>query len=1057
MLPTGTVTFLFTDVVGNVPIWERDPIAMKAALARHHDILYAAAQHHHGLVFKILGDEFQIAFEVPENALEAALQAQRGLRDESWGVTGPLTVRMGLHTGPAEVIEGVLNTRDYAVSHTINRVACIRSAAHGGQILLSSATAELLHGYRPQDIHLRDLGECYLKGMSLPEHLYQVVVPDLPDAFPPLISISHPNHNLPIQLTSFIGREKEMAVIRGLLQDARLVTLTGPGGTGKTRLALQTAVGLLEQYVDGIWLVELAPLSDSAMVPTLAARALGLREQTGSQMMTLLQEYLEKRQVLLILDNCEHVIEACARLAEALLQACPKLSILTSSREALGIAGEISFRVPPLTFPEVGALPPLEALTQSEAVRLFVERAATVQTTASAVQITSASPGFSLTLVNAPAVLQICQRLDGIPLAIELAAARVKLLQVAEIAQHLDDRFRLLTGGSRAALPRYQTLRASIDWSYDLLSEAERSLLQRLSVFAGGWVLEAAEAVGCGEGIQARDVLELLGHLIDKSLVQTISSTAGLNRFRMLETIRQYAHEKLVEAGQAEAARYRHLQYYLELAERLGGKIRGPDIARILERLEAELDNLRLALAWSLEGKGKPGWDPEPGLRLAAALWWFWWCRGRQEEGIQWLELLLAGEAEERGVRPLTPERTRCRARALLVTSFISFWIGEERKAGKLSAESCALYQSLGADGRVGYAWACITYNPLANPTEAIRIREQALVILREAGDRFGVGEFLSKLGQIALYSNEYERAKTYWDENMTIRKEIGDLDGLAGAILEQSLLAEYRGEYQQARGLTEECIRIFTTIHSDSYLGLMTLNLAYYDALGGNYVQAATHVHEGLSIGRRQGDVNLIHTGLLALGRLALIQQNYPEATEWFEEDLAYCRIKDHKTHMAEALYYLGLLAWDRGKCEQASKLCTEALIDMQESENKVIEGFLLYHLGKVSFAQGEMALALVNFKQALRISFSYLGLPLLFRNLDLTMLALEGMAALAADAQSGGLYRRFPATQEQYEATVRLLGATESWHTLCYLLASPPPAPGAGGVYCCCTRCPG
>ncbi len=300
-----------------------------------------------------------------------------------------------------------------------------------------------------------------------------------------------PHHNLPLQLTSFIGREKEMAAVIHLLQTARLVTLTGPGGTGKTRLALRVAGDLLDQYEDGVWLVELAPLADPALVSTIAARALGLRELSGAQMMTLLQEYLEHKQVLLILDNCEHVIDACARLSDTLLQACPKLSILTSSREALGIAGEVPYRVPPLTLPETAESLPVEMLGQYEAIWLFVERAATV------------SPGFSLTPASAPAILQVCQRLDGIPLAIELAAARVKLLQVHEISQRLDDRFRLLTGGSRAALPRYQTLRASIDWSYELLSPTERSLLQRLSVFTGGWVLEAAEAVGCGEGLQA--------------------------------------------------------------------------------------------------------------------------------------------------------------------------------------------------------------------------------------------------------------------------------------------------------------------------------------------------------------------------------------------------------------------------------------------------------------------------------------------------------------------------------------------------------------------------
>ena len=579
-----------------------------------------------------------------------------------------------------------------------------------------------------------------------------------------------------------------------------------------------------------------------------------------------------------------------------------------------------------------------------------------------------------------------------------------------EIAQRLDDRFRLLTGGSRAALPRYQTLRASIDWSYDLLSEAERTLLQRLSVFAGGWVLEAAEAVGCGQDIQACDVLELLGHLVDKSLIQTVSSTDGLSRFRMLETIRQYAHEKLVEAGQAEAVRHRHLQYYMGLAEEVEWKLRGPDPVPTRERLDAELDNLRLALAWSLEGKGRPGWDPEPGLRLAAALHDYWISGGHPDEGIQWLELLLAGEVEERGTRPLTPERTRRRAKALQVISPLVFLSNEHTKAGKLSAESRELYQSLGADGRVGYAYTYVG-NLLGNSTEEVRIREQALAILREAGDRFGVSEILGSLGNIALSSNEYEKAKTYFDESLALRKEIGDLDGLAGTLGDQGFLAYYKGEFKQARKWLKESMGMYSAIHYDYYLGWIYLWLSQIEMAEGNYAQSAAYASEALSTGRRQGDTSLTRWGLLYLGRMALIQGNYPEAAEWFEQDLAYCRQKNLKAYIAEALYFLGLLAWEQGECEQASKLYAEALIYVMESGNKLLEGFIRYHLGKLSFAQGEMTLALADFKLALETPFMWLGNPLFFRNVDLTMLALEGIAALEV-------------SQGQNEAAARLLG---------------------------------
>jgi predicted ATPase/DNA-binding SARP family transcriptional activator/Tfp pilus assembly protein PilF len=836
-----------------------------------------------------------------------------------------------------------------------------------------------------------------------------------------------PLHNLPAQLTSFIGREKEIDAVKGLLQGARLVTLTGPGGTGKTRLALQTAAGLLDQFADGVWLAELAPLVDPALVPAIVARALGLRELAGLQIIILLQEYLEHRQVLLILDNCEHVIEACARLAETLLQACPKLTLLASSREALGIPGEVCFRVPPLTLPDAHQMPPFEVLGQYEAIRLFIERAA------------MASLGFTLTPDNAPAILQVCQRLDGIPLAIELAAARVKLLQVAEIAQHLDDRFRLLTGGSRAALPRYQTLRASIDWSYELLSPSERSLLQRLSVFTGGWVLEGAEAVGCGDDLASCDVLELLGQLVDKSLVNPGFGSGSETRYRMLETIRQYAHEKLVEAGQAEAVRYRHLQYYLELAEKLGEKIRGPDQAHILERLEAELDNLRLALAWSLDGRGRPGWDPEPGLRLAAALWWFWHCRGRQDEGIHWLELLLAGEMEERADRPLTPERTRCRARALYVAAWSTELIMEITKSRKFSEESCELYRSLGANGRVGYAYGTLfKIDRRAFPIESIRLMDECQAIFQEAGDRSGLAECFMVRGDIAAIHKEYQKATVLWEELLALRKEIGDLDGAAGSLFFLGSLACLQGKLEHGRALFDESLALFIELRNNSIQGTLYINLGEIDLLEGNYARAATNVREALSIGHRQGDVPLIQDGLLSLGMLALLQGNTQEAAERFEESLTYFRKKDHKAFIADSLYYLGLFAWTTGEFEQARRIYTEALDNYREeldnyreelpdyraSPNIFHEAGMLCELGKVALARGEIILAEEQFAKALEIN------PLIhhsnWENREPAMLTLEATATLAA-------------AQGLLERATCLLGATEAWHTRFYHSRTP------------------
>jgi predicted ATPase/class 3 adenylate cyclase len=531
-LPSGMVTFLFTDIEGSTPLWEHEPEQMRLALARHHAILHTVIAAHAGQAYKTIGDAFQAAFVFPMQAVAAALAAQRALAAQDWETSQPLRVRIGVHVGPAAAAGN-----DYTTTHTLNRVARIMSFGHGGQILLSVEVADLVRRDLPTDVTLRDMGKQRMKGLTHLEHLFQVVAPDLPATFPPLMTLDTFRTNLPAQLTSFVGREQAITDVTQLLTTSRLVTLTGPGGTGKTRLALQVAAGVLEAYSDGVWLIELAPLSDAALVPQAVATALGLREDASRPILATLTDFLSARNLLLIIDNCEHVVEACAQLAGALLRGCPNVHILASSRETLGIAGEAPFRVPSLATPDPRRLPPIEMLTQYEAVRLFVERAAAVL------------PGFRLTHDNASAIAQVCSRLDGIPLALELAAARVTVLRVEQIAARLDDRFRLLTGGSRTAVPRQQTLRALIDWSYDLLAEAERVMLQRSSVFVGGWTLEAAEAVCAGDGLDHDEVLDVLAQLVNKSLVVADREQGQETRYRLLETIRQYALERLVESG----------------------------------------------------------------------------------------------------------------------------------------------------------------------------------------------------------------------------------------------------------------------------------------------------------------------------------------------------------------------------------------------------------------------------------------------------------------------------------------------------------------------------
>src|SRR5262245_39588833 len=594
-LPTGTVTFLFTDVEGSTRLWEQHPDQMRAALVEHDALIeFLTAQHGGHLVRpRGEGDSRFCVFARATEAVVAAAAIQRALHEESWPAETPLRVRLALHTGEADLRAG-----DYYGS-AVNRCARLRAIAHGSQALLSMATEELVRDALPSGVALRDLGEHRLSDLARPEHVFQVVVPGVPAAFPPLRSLDTLPNNLPLQLTSFVGREREVAEVAGMLAAHRLITLTGVGGTGKTRLALQVAADALLAFSDGVWLVALDALRDPGLAPQAVALSIGVREERERPLLATLTDALKPKRLLLLLDNCEHLLDACARLADALLRACPHLTIVATSREALGIAGETVWRVPSLALPAVFAgqpLPPVETLTRYEAVALFVDRAQAVQ------------PRFALTRESAPAVVSVCALLDGIPLALELAAARVRALSVDQLLARLTDRFRLLTGGSRTALERHQTLRAAVDWSHALLTAPERVLFRRLAVFAGGWTLEAAEAVGPAPdgpagGLAREDVLDLLTRLVDQSLVDVVAEApgAGPARYRLLETLRQYAQHKLVEAEEVAAVRGRHAAHYLALAEQAQPALHGPEQLVWLDRLEEEHANLRGALAWLVE------------------------------------------------------------------------------------------------------------------------------------------------------------------------------------------------------------------------------------------------------------------------------------------------------------------------------------------------------------------------------------------------------------------------------------------------------------------------
>jgi predicted ATPase/class 3 adenylate cyclase len=598
-LPTGTVTFLFTDLEGSTRLWEEHPEVMHDALARHDAILRMAVEAHGGYLVKTMGDGIHASFATADAAVNAAVTAQRALGSEPWGETGPLRVRMGLHTGSAEIREG-----DY-YGPALNRAARLMAVAHGGQVVCSQVTADILRDELTGPLELTDLGAHRLRDLGRPERVFQLSAPGLATEFPALCSLDAFPSNLPLQVTSFVGRDAEFADIRGLLDGARLVTLTGVGGVGKTRLALQVAADMLPRCRDGAWFCELAAADDPDAMAQVVAAALGVAPRPGMALTASIVEFVRLKQLLVVLDNCEHLLEAASGLAEAVLQDCPQAGILATSREALDVPGERVVRVRSLPVPDPASVD-LGSIEQSDAVRLFTERAA------------ATGSSFALGASNASAVAEICRRLDGIPLAIELAAARVVSMQPAEIASRLDERFRLLTGRRRAVLERHQTLRATVDWSYSLLDERERVVFERLGVFPATFGTAAAELVVADDEIEAWDVVDALDALVAKSMLAVDEGAEVTTRYQMLETLRQYARERLDESSDADVWRRRHAEHYAAFAEAAGAALHGPDELAWRRRYTDEIDNLRVAVGWALDRDADA--DRELAVRIIAAL-----------------------------------------------------------------------------------------------------------------------------------------------------------------------------------------------------------------------------------------------------------------------------------------------------------------------------------------------------------------------------------------------------------------------------------------------------
>src|SRR5215212_8988240 len=826
-LPTGTVTFLFTDIEGSTKLWEKNPRGMQIALTRHDAILWEAIEGHGGSVFKTVGDAFCAVFPTALGALESALEAQRGLFSEAWGEEiGTLRARMALHTGTTHERDG-----DY-FGPPVNRVARVLSTCHGGQVLLSSSTQQLVRDHLTAETHLRDLGERRLKDLSRPERIFQLTAPDLPSEFPPLRTLETRTNNLPLQATPLIGREREVETVCGLLRssETRLLTLLGPGGTGKTRVGLQVAAELVDDFEDGVFFVPIAAITDPTLVAPTIARVLGLSEGGAQPPEDLLEGFLRDRQTLLLLDNLEQVLEA-APVVDRLLSTAASLKILATSRTPLGLYGEYEFLIPPLSLPDPESLPPLENLTEYEAVRLFVERARAVR------------PDFSLAEDNAPAVVEICGRLDGLPLAIELAAARIKLLPPQVLLDRLGNRLKILTGGARNLPERQRTLRNAIEWSYELLDEGEKLLFGRLGVFSSGATLEAVEAVCDAEGDLPTDVFEGASSLLDKSLLRQEEGTGGEPRFVMLETIHEFANAKLEESGEAAELRRLHSEYFLTLSEEAEPELKGPEQEMWLERLEPEHNNMRAALSWAV-GRG----DSEMGLRLAGALWRFWWVGGYFDEGRRWLEEILAEEDGAPAVR----------GKALEGLSWLLVLQGEldraeaiAEKGLKLSAEA-GLENSLVASLR-GTLGAVVRSR--GEHERAKELFEDSVRLYREIGDRWGIAWTLGGLGNFFYDQGDYERAKELFEEGLALSRKLGGAQPLGDYLSSLGHVYLLEGDYEQATALTEEAAALLRARGRRDGLEFVVDNLGWAALLSGDYERAEALHEESLKLCRELGD----------------------------------------------------------------------------------------------------------------------------------------------------------------------------------------------------------
>ena len=1017
------MTFVFTDIEGSTRLLRRIGGRYAGVLERHRDLLRGAVASHGGVEVDCEGDGLFFAFAGAKSAIAACITGQRALLTEPWPSDEAVRVRMGLHTGEATPLNGRY------VALAVHQAARVSSAAHGGQVLVSDATAAAVTEALPAS-SMQQLGAYRLKDFDTPVMLFQVCHPDLPRDFPPPRAFAVEVHNLPARLSSFIGRERETSEVEELLVVGRLVTLTGAGGCGKTRLGLEVAARKLELFADGVWFVDLAPLSDPQLVGQTVIHALGAREEPGRSVFDTLEGFVAHRELLIMVDNCEHLIQACAVLVEHLLRAGPGVRILATSRESLGLPGERIWRVPSLSLPDQGAS--LDMVMASESARLFLERARAVRA------------DLVVSGEDMAVLAEIVSRLDGIPLALELAAARADMLSLPQIATRLDDRFGLLSRGPRTVQPRQQTLLGAIDWSYGLLSDLERAVFRRLSIFAGGFSLEAAEAVTTGPGLDPGDILDLVANLAAKSLV-VVTGQGNSQRYRLLETIRAYAADKVGGAGEQAELRGRHLSWFFDLAELAEPQLAGPGRGRLMRSLEADQENFRRALDHSVETGAV-----DRGLRLAAALAPFWTSHGNWKEACGYFEKLLQLASDDvphlgkalvaagnmfllrgnydRSEALLEGAHTWARAardvgilaQSLSGLGYIAFRRSRQDEAEALWTEALDASRKAG-DSRVAATVLrslAISAGARGDQQRCANLLEEGLALASKGRDEQLRRLLLSSAAEMNLWMGRYALARDQYGEALQLADEIGDQSGRASLLADLGWIGFLRGEYDEARTCAAEAVSAAAAADNKRvWAGGLRL-MGELSACQGAHQEAHQLFNRSLELARQLAAPAEIAGVLCSQACLALDQTSFDEAGRLVEELLALKPLM-HTMRRATHSWVQGEVARAKGDMEQAQAHYQTDLTESEASLSPRIQALALRGLADVAIVERDLsrAAALNARSLALRAQIEdSLGIAN----------SLEGMAAAAIAADG-------------HQRAARLLGAAQRLRARLGAAASP------------------